>query len=245
MRAFVVFLVGLLVGIVAARLVWTGSPAGSEEQEIGAAIAPRSESGEQAEEERAPAPRGHLVLPQQRDPRSIVMHAPRLVAEKISRTRGSSVREEDDEAPVSGSLSRPSPDLDSRFSGEAMSRALEAAFAETEIEGNVVGTSCSEYPCMLMGALPVEEAMDAELLPTLLDSEAMAAYREDAKNMAAISVPVDQADRTGPARQYFFFSFHPAGDNEKDRALSERFHERFRELAEEMVSADAASAPSR
>ena len=121
-----------------------------------------------------------------------------------------------------------------RFTRSALATAFRAALREEDIEGDIEGVDCSEYPCIVLGRLVGDE----EDVEELERSEALAPYRNDVLTLLLWAASVRDEDRSideAPESALFAIAFYEEAERE---ALGPQLDRRIRARVMEVWNTD-------
>jgi len=122
-------------------------------------------------------------------------------------------------------LKRP-VNLDARFDQERIRGALNAAFRESGLDGEVTAVDCTEYPCLLVGQIKGAE-FGPEESDRVAKASALAAYGGDSQ----VGFGSSTTDKAGNRKNVFGVAVFPkATDDAERQQVQRRLRHRFGEI---------------
>lgn len=179
-----------------------------------------------------PAP-GDRLAPQQVEELQALLTDTRAELERVERALAAeqAMRIESEGAPM------PFPTgLPERFGEEALRTRMQTAFEQSGVAGEVVSIDCGEFPCVVYAELEGDQEKGHE---RLLESDAMAPYADDGKNVSVWGTRTRDADGEARHRNFVGMALMPKGvvEGEERRALDKRLQFRNQQAAEAFMPA--------
>lgn len=151
------------------------------------------------------------------------------------RSEVSSLREE--RAELMGEPIEAPPSSAPRFSAAAMSSAVGQALVSEKVPGDVEGTDCAEYPCIVFGRLEGDE----EDMEEIERSAALSPYADDVLTLLFWATSVEEgAAAKVPETGLFALAFYTVDDRQ---ARGERLDRRIRARVMEYWNTDRPGQP--
>ncbi len=181
----------------------------------------------------APSAPGDRLAPQQVEELQALLTDTRAELERVERALAAeqAMRIESEGAPM------PFPaDLPDRFGEDALRTRVQAAFEQSGVAGEVVSIDCGEFPCVVYAELESDQEKGHE---QLLESDAMAPYADDGKNVSVWGTRTRDAEGETRHRNFVGMALMPKGvvEGEERRALDKRLQFRNQQAAEAFMPA--------